>query len=411
MPTVVGIVKPVALEWMGIGRELANATIVAPAVSIPADKIEPDEKYTFLEDKTIRGIMSSLFAVIGGTQSADLTFGGPVYLDTIGHTLLNLFGDYSTTGSTPTNATTFTAPLAAGATTGTLTSAVGYTASSVVQIGSGATAEVVQFTALVGSVATWANNPIRFPKAGTPAAATVVAPFTHTFSLLNSVSGGNAQPPTHTITHYNGLTGTFSAAQYAYFCANSLALNMDPEKLFTHETKGMSYLQQPAASAPVNSISAVQAYPNWRFAVGIGGPATGGTLVNDVIALSVDVSREVKGYWTASGQQAPYAFGRNNLNVSGKFTEVAQTQNPMLEMLNNVQPQLQFLATNGLTGAALLSITFNIQVAAVQTVKLVNSQGIEYESTFKAVDNATNAGGSGGMSPASIVIQNAIPTY
>jgi len=110
---------------MGIGRELAAATIVAPAVSIPADKIEPDEKYNLLEDRTIRGIMGSLFSVIGGTQSAEVNFGGPVYLDTIGHTLLNLFGDYSTVGSTPANATTFTAPLAVGATGGTLTSPQG----------------------------------------------------------------------------------------------------------------------------------------------------------------------------------------------------------------------------------------------------------------------------------------------
>lgn len=409
MPTQVGLVKPVALEWLGIGRELVKATAVTPAVTIPADKIDPDEKYSLLEDKAMRGVMGSLFSVIPGTQSADVAFGGPVYLDTIGHILLNLFGDYSTTGSTPASATTFTAPLAVGATTGTLTSPAGYTSNSVVQIGTGATAQVVRFTNLAGSVATWANDPIRFAQSGTPAAAIVVAPFTHVFSLLNT---GDGQPATHTITHYNGLTGSFLAAQYAYFCASGCSFTMDPDKLFTHDTKGMSYIQQAATGAPTNSISSVQPFPGWQFLVGIGGPATGGTQVFDVAALGVDVEREVKGRWTASGQQAAYVFPRNALTLTGKFTQVAQSEAPMQKLLQNTQPQLQFTATNGLAGASLLSITFDLAKAAVETVKLASGGGeFEYETTFKGVDNATNAGGSGALSPGKVTIVNAISTY
>jgi len=412
MTTQVGTVKPVGLEWLGLGRELTTGTVVAPTATLPVEKIEPNEKYNFLEDNTIRGMMATRFSVTGGTQSAEFDFGGPVYLDTIGHVMLNLFGDYSTTGSSPTSSTTTSAPAVVGATTLTVTSITGYSNGSIVQIGTGATAQVVVLSiAPSGSTLTFANNPLRFPVASSATVAVVSAPFTHTFALLNSVSGGNGQPPTHTITHYNGLTGTYEAAQYAYWCASGCSFNMDPEKLFTHETKGMSYLQQAAASAPSNSFSTVPVYPNWQFAVGIGGPASGGTAVYDVNALSLDITREVKGYWTASGQQAPYAIGRNFLNVEGKFTEVAQSQNPMLEMLNNTQPQLQFKATNGLSGASLLAITFNLQVAAVETVKFTNSTVIQYESSFKAVSNATNAGGSGGQSPASVVIQNAVPTY
>ena len=412
MTTQVGTVKPVALEWAGIGRELVTGTIVAPAVTIPADKIEPDEKYTLLEDKARRGVMGSLFAVIGGTQSAAADLAGPVYLDTIGHVLLNLMGDYSTTGSTPTSSTTTTASAAVGATTLTVASIVGYSNGSIVQVGTGATAQVVQLSvAPAGSTLTFTNNPLRFPVSNAATVAIVAAPFTHTFAQLNSVSGGNAQPPTHTITHYNGLTGTFQAAQYAYWCCESCSFTMDAEKLFTHDTKGISYIQQAAALAPVNSISSVQAFPNWKFAVGIGGPATGGTQVFDVSMLGVDVARAVKAEWTASGQQAPYVIYRNDLNVSGKFTEIAQNSNPMGQLLNNSQPQLQFLATNGLSGANLLSVTFNLQQASVQTVKLADAGVITYESTFKAVLNSTNAGGSGGLSPASIVLVNAIPTY
>src|SRR5262249_24888570 len=157
---------------------------------------------------------------------------------------------------------------------------------------------------------------------------------------------------------------------------------------------GMSYLQQAAAAPVTNSFSTVPVYANWQFAVGISGPASGGTKVNDLSALSLTIDRELKGYWTASGQQLPYAIGRNALKVTGKFTEVAQNSPPMSLYLNNPQPQLQFLATNGLAGANLLAITFNLQVSAIETVKFNNNTVIEYETSFMGLANATNAGGS-----------------
>jgi len=412
MTTLVGTVNPVALEWLGIGREPASAigVPVPPTATLPVEKIEPDEKYTFLEDKTLRGMMASLFSVTGGTQSADVNFGGPVYLDTIGHVLLNLLGDYAVVGTTGTGTTTTTAPAVAGATTLSVTAITGFSNGQAVQVGAGNTAQVVVLSsAPTGTTLTFTGTPLRNGVASAATVAGVVAPFTHTFSLQNS--GNQGQPPTHTLTHYNGISGTYKANQYAYWCCSGVNFNMDAEKLFTHETKGMAYIRQPAVAPVTNNFSTVPVYPNWRFAVGIGGPASGGTLVNDVTLASLDITRTVKGFWTANGQQLPYAFGRNDIAVSGKFTELAANDNPMLELLNNTQPQIQLAATNGLTGAALLAITFNMQVAAYETVKLANNDMIEYESTFKPVANATNAGGTGGQSPIQVVIQNAVPTY
>lgn len=334
MTTVVGTVIPVAEEWLGIGKETTTGTVAAPTATLPVEKIEPDEKYTFLEDNTLRGMMANLFSVTGGTQSAEVDFSGPVYMDTIGHLFYNLLGDYAVTGTD--------------------------------------------------------------------------APYTHVFSLLNSSPG---QPPTHTLTHYNGVSGTHKAAQYAYWCCSEVNLTMDAEKLFTHDSKGTAYIQQDAAAAVTNNFSTVPVYPNWRFAVGLNGPASGTSLVSNVSMMSLDIKRTVKPYWTASGQQLPYAIGRNALSVEGKFTQIAQDDSPMLELLNNTQPSIQIKATNGLTGANLLSITFDMAVCAFETVKLDNSDVIQYESTFKAVANATNAGASGGQSPIMITMENAVATY
>jgi hypothetical protein len=409
--TLVGNIFPVAEEWLGIGCEAVGATgtAVAPTATIPVEKIEPDEKYTFLEDNTLRGMMANLFSVTGGTQSAEVDFGGPVYLDTIGHVLLNLMGDYSVVGSVGTGSTTTTAPAVVGATTLSVTAITGFSSGQAVQVGTGANAQIVVLSiAPAGTTLTFTGTPLRNSVASAATVAGVVAPFTHTFSLLNSSPG---QPPTHTLTHYNGISGTYKANQYAYWCCSGCSFNMDAEKLFTHETKGMAYIRAAATAAVTNNFSTVPVYPNWRFAVGIGGPASGGSLVNDVTMASVDITRQVKGYWAANGQQLPYVIARNALGVEGKFTEVAQSDAPMSHLLNNDQPQVQLMATNGLSGANLLAITFNIQTAAYETVKLSNNEVIEYETTFKAIPNATNAGASGGVSPISVVIQNAVPTY
>lgn len=409
MTNIVGTVYPVAEEWLGLGREAPAGTIAQPTATLPVEKIEPDEKYTFLDDKTLRGMMANLFSVTGGTQYAEVDFGGPVYLDTIGHVLLNLMGDYGVTGTTGTGTTTTTAAAAAGATTLSVTAITGFSSGQAVQVGTGVTSQVVVLSsAPSGTTLTFTGTPLRLPVASAATVAGVVAPFTHTFSLLNSSPG---QPPTHTLTHHQGISGSYGANNYALWCASQCAFNLDPEKLFTHETKGMSYIRQIATAQPSNSFSSVPVYANWRFAVGIGGPATGGTLVNNITAASLDINRELKTYFSANGQQAPYVIGRNALSVEGKFTHLAQDESPLLYLLNNTQPQIQLLATNGLTGANLLSVTFNMQIGAFETVKFSNNTTIEYQSTFKAVANTTNAGASGGQSPISVVIQNAVPTY
>jgi hypothetical protein len=332
-----------------------------------------------------------------------------VYLATIGHVLLNLLGDYAAVGTVGTGSTTTTAPAVVGATTLSVTAITGFSNGQAVQVGTGANAQIVVLSITpVGTTLTFTGTPLRNAVASTATVTGVVAPFTHTFALLNAAPG---QPPTHTVTHYDGLTGTNKAAQFAYWCASACSFNMDAEKLFTHDTKGSAYTQVAAAAPVTNSFSTVPVYPNWRFAVGIGGPATGGTLVNDVTMASIDINRTLKPYWTANGQQLPYVIGRNALTVEGKFTEVAQNNTVLTDMLSNSQQQLQLAATNGLSGVNLLAITFNMQLCAFETVKLNNNDVIEYESTWKAVANSTNAGGSGGQSPISIQIQNAVPTY
>jgi hypothetical protein len=319
-------------------------------------------------------------------------------------------GDYTATGSTPTNSTTLSAQVAPGATSATVALGTGFAVGQAVQLGvtGDGNPEVVVLTNVSGTTLTFANTPARFTHASGKTVATVVAPFTHVFSQLNS---GNGQPVTHTITHHQGISGSFGAKQYAYWCGSEAGFTMNAEQAFMHDTKGQAFLGVAAGTAPTNTPSTAAMQASWECLVGIGGPATGGTLINNVIEPKLNITRQLKPYFTVNGFQSPFVIGRNTLAITGGFTHLATDENPMLNMLNNVQPQVQLIISNGKSGANLLSCQFDCQVAAYDTAKLNANDELEYEITFKAVANATNVGQSGGFSPGKVTLVNAMPTY
>jgi hypothetical protein len=74
-------------------------------------------------------------------------------------------------------------------------------------------------------------------------------------------------------------------------------------------------------------------------------------------------------------------------------------------MLNNTQPQVQILISNGLAGTAAITVQIDCQVAAFTAAAPDTSKAaIGYQNGFEAVFNTTNAGGSGGMSPIKISV-------
>lgn len=235
------------------------------------------------------------------------------------------------------------------------------------------------------------------------------APYTHTFALLNS---GSAQPVTHTITDYTGTTATVGARAYPWTCLTDITLTWNAEQLCTWEGKAVGMIGAPAASAPTPSLSTVaQPIPSWRGQIGIGGPASGGTLMPNVSELEVTLSRTVTSYNTIDGTPDPYTFARGTVTASGKLTVVAKDENPLLNMLNNVQPQLQVILTNGGSGSGLVSLQLDVQKAAYKTTKITFGDVFTYEVEWDAVSNTTNVGGSAGYGPATLTLQNAVTTY
>lgn len=324
-----------ARQFLGLAKETVLGTPVTPTFTMPVEEFSPEQSFEQLKDTAWRGHLGATSGVQQGTTKTEFSIKGPVFGDALGHLLLNLLGDRTTTGT---------------------------------------------------------------------------APFAHAFSLLNS---GSAQPPSHTFTHYQGPVDTVGARQVPGACLSDLTLKWSAEsELFTLDGKGMAFGTRVPGAAPVAAPSTVPPIASWRAKVGIGGPATAGTLVTNVMESEVSIKRSLKPYHTLSGGQDPYTISRGTVEVTGKLSFIAKDEQPFLDYLNHTQPALQVVIDNGGAGAGLIAVQLDIAKAAYSSSKYSGSnEAAEYEVEYEAVATAANAGASGGMSPCKITLSNGVTTY
>lgn len=406
-----------AKQFLGIANEPANAkgTAVAPSFTQLIDTLTPSDKPTFLKDQAWRGSMGTdSFNQIAGVKSAEVDMGGPVFGDGIGFFLRNILGDVAVIGTpTGSGSTTLSGSTAVGATS--FTTALSIPAATLVQIGTGATAEVVTTGTPTGSgpyvipITVPATGGLLYAHASAATVVPVTGPYTYAWSLLNS---GGGQPIAHTLTHYLGPTATTQARAYAGYSLTELDLTFNAEsELYTWAGKGVSWPSTPAAALPTANGTAIKPIASWQTLVGIGGPASGGTLVSTVSDGEVDIMREAVPIYTANGVQTPYIIQRGQLNVTGKlnFTAVSD-ESALLYMMNNTQPAVQIVTSNGLSGVNLISITIDMaQCAFVTSDPDTSKTAVGYQTTFEPVFNTTNAGGSGGQSPIKVTVVCNVP--
>ncbi|MGE7437944.1 hypothetical protein [Kitasatospora sp. NPDC001175] len=402
-----------ARQFLLIGNETVQGTAVAGTFTQLVNSLKPKDSPKWLEDKSWRGSMGTdAFAEIQGVKAASFDLGGPVYGDGLPFFLRNILGDLAVTGTpTGSGATTLSSSAAAGATS--IPTAASIPNGTLIQIGTGATAEVV--TTGTPSGAGPYTIPISTPTSGlvyahasAQAVTPVTGPYTYAWSLLNSGSG---QPISHTLIHYLGPTATSGARQYPGSCLSELGLKFNAEsELLSWSGKATSFPSVPAGSTPTANPTGVLPVASWRAQVGIGGPASGGTLVNTVTDGEITIKRELGVYYTVAGVQTPYVIQRGGLSVEGKLNFGAvPDETALLYMLNNTQPQVQIVCSNGLSGVNAITVQIDCQIAAFTSSEVETGKtAVGYQNGFKAVFNSTNAGGSGGLSPIKISVTNNI---
>jgi hypothetical protein len=410
-------IYPVAERFVGIAKEATTGTPPSSGyVELPVAGFNPDPKLGLLEDKGLRGAMTSVYDLQLGSYWTEVAIpASPLFGDTIGHVLLNVFGDYTATGTAGTPTWTTSGALSPGAGPIAVTSASSAVAGTYIQIGTTTTAEIVKVG--TGSTATSivvdATTPIRFSHLTGIAVTTVVAPFTHVFNTLNPASATglvNGQPPSHALFDRNQTAGSggFYGDLYPFSCFSSLKISGAATGLLTWEGAVTCWPQTAPAGTITPSLSSVNSIPAW-----MGTSTIGGTGIYNIMSWEIDLVREVEPIPAVDGQQAPYVIARGPLD--GTFTidyAPASDQSALNNYLSNVRPTLVWTTSNGLSGSSLVSFSMSAQIGAFNSAKLTADKTLfGYNTTGILLGNTSNVGNSGGWGICTITLQNAVATY
>jgi hypothetical protein len=433
---------PVAEREVFIVQETLGTPGTIPSAGwtpFPVTTFKPSDKFTWLDDTAVRGVMGDKYARQPGPLIAGLDVGGPFYFDTIPAALYNILGDYTSVGTAAAPTTTLSAPASAGATSIIVTSATGITASQYLQLDTNSgpyNGEVVQVSSAYTTGTTiplTTGWPTRFAHASTAAVTGATAPYTHVFALLNtstSVGNGAGQPITHSLTDRTGIPATGLAAQYGYCCWQELTLTGNSEKFLEWSGKVVCLSRSiPGSAFSIAQLTGSLAQPSWRSTVKIG---SGGSLLqrSEIAEWAITISRKIKPLFTNQGANAPYVIPRGVQAASGKLTVMpAIDESYLVALLANTQPQTQYFISNGLTGANLLSAQVDILESAYQTADIAEGEELfGYDVPFDAIHSGAagistiymggNSWWNTGSAPTGlpggnvkVTITNAVPSY
>jgi hypothetical protein len=395
-----------ARQYIGLAVETTQGTAVVPAVTMPVAKFDPADTWVWIDDTSLRGSMTEPYNRVQGPGHTEFDLGGPAYFDTLGYLLNNIFGDITYSG-TYTGSGTTTLNSAAAANDTTISTVASIAALTVIQIDTGVSSEVRTVSSVTGAgpYTLTLNSAVSRAHSGGVVVKPITTPYSQLYNVLNT---GNGQPSSMTITDYQGPTASTGTRAYPGCCLSELSLKGTPDSTaITYEAKGMGW---PSASAAafVSAPSSIKPQPAWETQVGLAGTVSGAPIltIND---FGLSIKRELKVYDTAQNSTNPYTIFRGKLTVSGSLNFVVANETPLTYLNSNTQPQLQIIVSNGLSGASLLSMQWDLQAAAWTTSKIQRGNpAVEYAVEFDSIANTTNVGFSGGFGPLSITMQNAV---
>lgn len=412
-----------ARQFVGIALEppAAVGTAVAPTNTLIVEKLDWEDKPRWLDDKGWRQWMSPLAGRQEGPLINEFSMSGKFFGDVFPFLLSNLFGDLVPTGTTGSPSTTLAAAVTLptpGVPVTSISTVATIPAGTTILIDTGAAAEIRKTGSPTGSGPytipfAAGERSLLYAHANSTPVVGVVAPYTSAFSVLNSGNSaiyGQGQPATHTITHYQGVSASSGARQFAGSCCSELTLSFNAEsELVNWDSKWTSWPSVIAGAAPASAPSSVLPIASYRAAVGIGGPASGGTQVKALPTMKITFSRKLEPDFTMSGLQTPYVIQRGGVDVKCEMEIIAADESPYLAMVNNTQPQFQAIVNNGGVGAALIQLQIDAAQAAYSAAKMdTGKENIRWAVQWDGISNTTNAGGSGGGSPVKVTVTNAV---
>ena len=233
---------------------------------------------------------------------------------------------------------------------------------------------------------------------GEVSTAGVSAPYTHTISLLNSLtSGTDTQPISYTLTDFYAVdVRSYPGCQFSDF---SLKFNADGMLEYDAKTTGW---QSSTVADPTPTFSTVLPTPVWRGTVSIGGSA-----VATAMEGTIEMKRNVTPIYGISNTQNPYQVFLGALEVTGNIKFVMENDDQLVAFLTNTQPAIVLNWAYG-------SGSTEVQIQATLTKGAYTAATIERGDDFVSVAielnaqaNTTDDGASGGFAPIKWVLKNA----
>ena len=419
-------VWPVPNRFVNIGKESPAGSVAAGTYTFPLTQFKPVDKYTYLEDAAWRNAMAELYNLIQGVRIADISIGGPLFIDGIGYPLADILGDYwQFVNGVPGSSSSLSVSSAIGATQIVVANAGGFGVGTIVSIGATNTTaeEVRKITAVTGtSPGTLTLNSALYQAHATPGtvfAFPAVTNIGHNFSLLNGqpsapagyVGAGGyvaAQPPTYTYEDFTGIPLTSGARNYAFSCYSDVTITGNATALVEWDGKITALASAIAGTQPSTVLTAVAPQPSWVSTVTLAGA---GTLNNAEWKLML--ARKLSPKFTNQGTQDPFTIARGGLSATlGLNFDPATDESEFNYYLANTQPTAIITASNNLAGTLAASLTVKAQIAAFDTAEINDTKDVfGFDSTVKCVANQTNIGPSGGFSPILITLQNGVISY
>jgi hypothetical protein len=224
------------------------------------------------------------------------------------------------------------------------------------------------------------------------------APYTHTISLLNSLTTGtDTQPISYTLTDFYAVdVRSYPGCQFSDF---SLKFNADG--MLEYDTKTMGFSSSTVAD-PTPTFSTVLPTPVWRGTVSIGGSA-----VTNAMTGNIDMKRPVTPIYGISNTQDPYQVFLGPLEVTGKITFIMENDDQLTNFLSNSQPAIVLNWAYG-AGAAAVQIQATITKGAYTAAVIERGQDfVQVSIDLNGQGNTTDDGASGGFAPIKWVLQNA----
>jgi hypothetical protein len=233
---------------------------------------------------------------------------------------------------------------------------------------------------------------------GAVATTGVSAPYTHTISLLNSLTSDvDTQPISYTLTDFYAVdVRSYPGCQFSDF---SLKFNADGMLEYDAKTTGW---ESSTVADPTPTFSTVLPTPVWRGTVSIGGSA-----VATAMEGSIEMTRGVTPIYGISNTQNPYQVFLGALEVTGSIKFVMENDSQLLNFLNDTQPAIVLNWAYG-TGATAVQIQATISKGAYTAAMI--ERGDDFVSVsieLNAQANTTDDGASGGFAPIKWVLQNA----